>query len=102
MIRDAEDYEIEDDMDEEVKECLVKAALNGPAYTKHWYDAYTDTFIHCPSLATLIGDYSLIELAEEYYEEELPMLYTVSIRSVAAEVAMGEEEIPEYVYRLAD
>jgi hypothetical protein len=101
MIRDAEDQEIEDDMDEEVADCLRQAALKSPAYTKRWYDSVGDSFIHCPSLATIILDYSLIELAEEIYEEELPMLYTVSLRSIAAEVAMDEEELPEYVYRLA-
>jgi hypothetical protein len=101
MIRDTEDNEIEDDMDEEVKEVLEKAALESPAYTKRWYDAIADSWIHCPSLATLISDYSLLEAAEELYGEELPMLYTVSLRAVASEVMTGEEELPEYVYRLA-
>ena len=101
MIRDTEDNEIEDEMDEEVKECLEKAALQSPAYTRRWYDALTDSWIHCPSLATIIMDFSLIEAAEALYGEELPMLYTVSLRAVAAEVMQYEEELPEYVYRLA-
>ena len=101
MIQEAEDQEIGDEMDEEVVECLRKSAINGPAYRKQWYDCLSDSFFHIPSLATIIMDYSLIELAEEYYEEELPMLYSVAIRSVAAEIAMEEEEIPDYIYKLA-
>lgn len=101
MIRDTEDNELEDDMDEEVKEVLENAALQSPAYTKRWYDALSDSWIHCPSLATIVMDFSLIEAAEELYGEELPMLYTVSLRAVASEVMSGEEELPEYVYRLA-
>ncbi len=88
-------------MDEEVVDCLRQAALKSPAYAKRWYDCMSDSFIHCPSLATIILDFSLIELAEEIYGEELPMLYTVSLRSIASEVAANEEELPEYVYRLA-
>lgn len=101
MIRDVEEQEIDDEMDEEVKSCLIKAALQSPAYKRRWYDVMTDSWIHCPSLATLIMDFSVIELAEELYEEELPMLYSVSIRAVAAEILKDEVELPEYVYRLA-
>jgi hypothetical protein len=101
MMKDAEDEEIEGDMDDEVKECLREAALKSPAYTKRWYDALTDNFIHCPSLATIIMDFSLIELAEKFYGEELPMLYTVSLRAIACQVSQTEEDVPEYVYRLA-
>jgi len=101
MIKDTEDNEIEDEMDEDVKACLEKAALQSPAYTRRWYDALKDNWIHCPSLATIIMDFTLIEAAEVLYGDELPMLYTVSLRSVASEVMSGEEELPEYVYRLA-
>lgn len=101
MIQDTEDNEIEDDMDEEVKECLIEAAVQSPAYTRRWYDALTDSWIHCPSLATIIMDFTLIEAAEALYGDELPMLYTVSLRSVASEMMNGEEVLPEYIYRLA-
>ena len=101
MIQDTEDNEIEDEMDEDVKECLIKAALQSPAYTRRWYDALTDSWIHCPSLATIIMDFTLIEAAEVLYGDELPMLYTVSLRSVASEVMKEEEVLPEYIYRLA-
>eukprot|EP00934_Nitzschia_sp_Nitz4_P000626 Nitzschia sp. Nitz4//scaffold39_size137210//133727//134866//NITZ4_003222-RA/size137210-processed-gene-0.130-mRNA-1//-1//CDS//3329550452//626//frame0 len=101
MIRRAEDEEIEDDMDETVKDCLLQAAKQSPAYSKRWYDAVNDSWIHCPSLATIVMDFSLIELAEELYEDELPMLYTVSLRAVAASLMEQETELPEYVYRLA-
>ncbi len=101
MIKDTEDNEIEDDMDDQVKECLEQAALQSPAYNRRWYDALTDSWIHCPSLATIIMDFTLIEAAEVLYGDELPMVYTVSLRSVAAEVMSGEDELPEYVYRLA-
>ena len=104
MIRNTEDYEIEDDMDEEVAECLHEAALKSQAYTRHWYDAVTDSFLHIPTLAGPIMDFSLIEIAEELCEEELPMLYTVSLRVVMAETTQDEEEeiAGEYVLKLAD
>lgn len=101
MIQKAEDEEIEDDMDETVKNCLMQAALQSPAYSKRWYDAYSDTWIHCPTLSSIIMDFSLIELAETLYGEELPMLYSVALRAVAAELLQNEPDIPEYVYRLA-
>lgn len=101
MILDVEEQEIEDEMEEEVKSCLVKAALQSEAYKRRWYDVMGDSWIHCPSLATLIMDFTVIELAEEIYEEELPMLYSVSLRAVAAEILKDEVELPEYVYRLA-
>jgi hypothetical protein len=100
MIRTAEDYEIEDDMDMEVVKCLRRAALQSAAYTKHWYDAVSDSFWHIPTLAGVLMDFSLIELAEDWYEEELPMLYTVSLRAIAVEISQGEEEVPEYVLKL--
>jgi hypothetical protein len=101
IIREAEEKEIEDEMDEEVIEVLREAAVMSAAYTKRWYDVFTDSFIHCPSLATTLIDYSLLEIAEELYGEELPMLYTVSLRSIACEIADSEEEIPEYVFNMA-
>lgn len=101
MIRQAEANEIEDEMDEECKEVLRQAAVKSDAYTKRWYDVFTDSFIHCPSLATTLIDYSLLEIAEELYGEELPMLYTVSLRAIAVEIADSEEEIPEYVFNMA-
>eukprot|EP00980_Cylindrotheca_fusiformis_P023646 scaffold10700_cov108-Cylindrotheca_fusiformis.AAC.10 len=101
IIRQAEKFEIEDEMDEEVIEVLREAAVKSAAYTKRWYDVFTDSFIHCPSLATTLIDYSLLEIAEELYGEELPMLYTVSLRAIACEHAKDEEEIPDYVFKLA-
>jgi hypothetical protein len=101
IIREAEEKEIEDEMEEEVIAILREAAVMSAAYTKRWYDVFTDSFIHCPSLATTLIDYSLLEIAEELYGEELPMLYTVSLRSIACEIADTEEEIPEYIINLA-
>jgi hypothetical protein len=106
MIRGPEDYEIEDDMDEEeVAECLREAALKSQAYTRHWYDAVTDSFLHIPTLAGPIMDFRLIEIPEELCEEqELSMLYTVFLRAGAAEIEQDEEEgiAGEYVLKLAD
>jgi hypothetical protein len=104
MIRDTKDYAIEDDMDEEVTKCLREAALKSQAYTRHWYDAVTDSFLHIPILAGPIMDFSLTETAEELCEEELPMLYTMYLRAVAAEITQDEEEgiAGEYVLKLAD
>jgi hypothetical protein len=49
-------------------------------------------------------DFSLIEIAEELCKEELPMLYTVSLWAVAAEIAQDEEEeiSGDYVLKLMD
>jgi hypothetical protein len=70
ILRDTEDYEIEDDRDEEVAKCLREAALKSQAYTRDWYNAVTDSFLHIPTLAGPIMDFSLIEIAEELCEEE--------------------------------
>jgi hypothetical protein len=49
-------------------------------------------------------DFSLIEITEELCGEELPMLYIVSLRAVAAAIAQDEEEgiTGEYVLKLVD
>ena len=105
IIRVAEETEIYDQIDDETVEILKEAALKSKAYTLRWYDAYSDSFIHCPSLAQTIVDYTLLELAEdkfqELYEEEFPMLYTVGLRGVACNVVAEEEEVPDYIYDLA-
>eukprot|EP00526_Cylindrotheca_closterium_P013459 CAMPEP_0113648300 /NCGR_PEP_ID=MMETSP0017_2-20120614/25614_1 /TAXON_ID=2856 /ORGANISM="Cylindrotheca closterium" /LENGTH=537 /DNA_ID=CAMNT_0000560501 /DNA_START=171 /DNA_END=1784 /DNA_ORIENTATION=- /assembly_acc=CAM_ASM_000147 len=105
IIRLAEETEIYDEIDDETIEILKESALKSKAYTKRWYDAYTDSFIHCPSLAQTIVDYTLLEIAEdkfqELYEEEFPMLYTVGLRGVACNMVGDEEEIPDYIYDMA-
>jgi hypothetical protein len=103
IIRAAEIDEIDDVMDEKVADCLRMAALKSPALTHKWYDVFSDVIICCPSVISLLMNFSLIELAEETYGRDLPMLYTTSIRSVAALSAAEEkdDDLPEYVYRLA-
>jgi hypothetical protein len=61
-------------------------------------------FAHFPTLVGPIMDFSLLEITKELCKEELPMLYTVTLRAVSAEIAQDEEEgiAGKYALKLAD
>jgi hypothetical protein len=93
LIKDTEDKELEDDMDDDVKIALQKAALQ-ICFRHKYFDVISDNIIYFPSVIKTAVNYKLIEKAEEYYydeDDEFPMEYSAAIRSVATE-ALGDDE----------
>ena len=101
LIKLVEDNEIEDDMDEEIADVLRQAAIRSTAYTKQWYDVFTDTIMYLPSLPSVIMDRTLLDIADEIYGEDLPLFEAGSLRAVAADQLNEEEEVPEYIQKLS-
>jgi hypothetical protein len=106
LIKDTEDNELQDDMEEEAKVALQKAA-NKICYLKKFYNVISDEVIYFPSVTKTIINYSLIEEAEKHYfedEDEFPMEYSAALRSYATESIMGnddEDDDDEYMEKLA-
>jgi hypothetical protein len=87
LIKQTEDNELEEEMEEEAKEALLRAS-NELAYLKKYYNSFTDKIVFFPSINSLAVSYDLIEKAEEYYydeEDEFPLQYSAALRSVACE-----------------
>eukprot|EP00934_Nitzschia_sp_Nitz4_P005458 Nitzschia sp. Nitz4//scaffold138_size62050//18060//20930//NITZ4_006385-RA/size62050-processed-gene-0.59-mRNA-1//-1//CDS//3329535758//5448//frame0 len=103
IIRQAEEMELEDEIEEDAVDALKKGAME-VAYKKQYYDVLNDKMIYLRPVAKTILDYSLIEAAETHYydeEDEFPMEYSVALRSIAGEMMMEDELDYDYVEKLA-
>ena len=93
FIKAAEAEELEEPIEEDAVEALMKGAMK-VAYLKKYYDVMKDEFIYFPDVMTTISNYDLIEEAEKHYydeEDEFPVLYTGALRSIVLN-ALAEQE----------
>ncbi len=106
LIKQAEQEELEDEMEEEAVTALEKAALI-VAYRKKYYDVLKDRLIYFPTVAQSVVSYTLMEEAEKYYydeDDEFPTVYSGALRSVVT-MNMGDDDDDdmdeEYMTKLA-
>ena len=98
VIKEAEENELEEPLEEEALIAL-KAASKNVCYKKKFYDVLNDQCIYFPSVVRTIIDYSLLEEAEKLYfngEEEFPMEYASGLRAVAC-AAIADDDL-DYDY----
>lgn len=104
IIKQAEDEELEDEMEEDAIKALEKAALI-ICHRKKYYDVMKDELIYFPSVSRTILNYDLIEEAEKYYfedEDEFPMEYSAAMRSVVSTNLGDDDDMDEdYMAKLA-
>jgi hypothetical protein len=105
IVKDAEDNELEDELDPEALEVLQKAA-HKICYLKKYYDVIKDEVIFFPSVTKTFMNYTLIEEAEKYWydeEDEFPMFYSAALRSTATESMSGDDadQDDDYMFKLA-
>lgn len=108
LIQKAEMEEMEEPMEEEAIESLLKGA-RAVAYKKKYYDAMKDEFLYFPTILRTLVDYTLIEEAEKHYfeeEDEFPLVYAAALRSIAANQLSEQEDEDglddEYMSRMAE
>lgn len=109
IIRDAEEQELDGEMDPEAIDALTKAAYK-ICYVKKYYDVYKDKVIYFPSIVKTVMNYDLMEEADKYYGDEgdeLPMQISAGLRSIAVNIladatSNGDDDVDEeYMENLA-
>jgi hypothetical protein len=105
IVKDAEDNELEEELEPEALEVLQKAA-HIICYVKKYYDVINDKVIFFPSVTKCFMNYSLIEEAEKYYydeDDEFPCLYSGALRQTATESMCAEDvdQDDDYMFKLA-
>ena len=96
VIKEAEEVELEEPIEQEAVDALMKGAMK-VAYLKKFYDVMKDEVIYFPDVMTTISNYDLLEEAEKHYydeDDEFPALYSGALRSVVLQAIAnrGEDE----------
>jgi len=97
LIHEANQNELEEEIEEEAVEAL-RIASNVLAYRKKYYNSSEDKFVFYPSIRRLLGQYTLIEKAEQYFydeEDEFPIEYSAALRQIAFEATGDDSENEE-------